>query len=133
MKKDQQLLKVAFVIFGVVALLYGILFLLIPQSLVSIPGREPVPSGWLRWSGGILVALGIGAFLALKNLSGQETFALTISLVTLLSGLALLFSLIFERVTTVWFTITPVIINLAVSVLFWIFLKKPSENKEEKK
>ncbi len=133
MKKDQQLLKVAFVIFGVVALLYGILFLLVPQSLVSISGSEPVPSGWLRWPGGILVALGIGAFLALKNLSGQETFAITISLVTLLSGLALLFSLIFERVTTVWFTITPVIINLAVSVLFWICLKKPSENKEEKK
>src|SRR6056297_2124698 len=107
MKKDQQLLKVAFVIFGVVALLYGILFLLVPQSLVSISGSEPVPSGWLRWPGGILVALGIGAFLALKNLSGQETFAITISLVTLLSGLALLFSLIFERVTTVWFTITP--------------------------
>ena len=120
MTKNLQLLKITFVIFGVVALVYGVLFLLFPDVMVNASGSEPVPPGWLRWSGGILIALGIGSLSALKNPSKQETFVLALALATLLCGLALLYALLFESATEAWFTIIPVVINLVVSILFWI-------------
>ena len=131
MTKNLQLLKITLVVYGVVGIIYGVLFLIVPQLLVNASGSEPVPSGWLRWSGGILVALGVGSFLALKNLTNQETLVLTFALVTLLCGLALLYSLIFENVTNAWFTIIPVVLNLLISVFFWLSWKKLTTKQEE--
>jgi hypothetical protein len=51
-------LKVVIMIFAVVALVYGLFFFLVPDFLVNMSGGEPVFHGWLRWAGGICVALG---------------------------------------------------------------------------
>lgn len=47
MTKNLQLLKITLIVYGVVALIYGVLFLIVPQLLVNASGSEPVPSGWL--------------------------------------------------------------------------------------
>ena len=54
-------LKVVLVIYAIVSLVYGFGFLFTPGMLVSMAGGEPVDFAWLRWPGGVLIALGIGA------------------------------------------------------------------------
>lgn len=130
MTKNLSSSKIALVIFGVVALIYGVLFLFVPDVLVNASGGDPVPSGWLRWPGGILVALGMGSLLISGNPAKQEIFVFTLALGSLLCGLALLYALFFERVTEAWFSATPAIINLIVSALLWVGWKNIKSNKE---
>jgi len=113
-------LKVVLVIFAIVVLVYGLGFLLIPGVLVKISGGTPVDLGWLRWPGGILIALGIGALLVRRDPAKQGIFVITISLGTLLSGLALLYSwIVHEYSGATFFIALPTIIVLVVSALLW--------------
>jgi len=108
------------VIFAIVSLVYGLCYLLIPGVLVKISGGDPVDLGWLRWLGGLLIALGIGALLVRRDPTKQGVFVTTISLGTLLSGLALLYSWIMHEYSgATWFIALPAIIVLAVSALLW--------------
>ena len=118
--KNTKLLSVALIIYIVIVLVYGVLYLLAPQILVEAQGGEPVASGWLRWSGGVLIALGVGAIMVYRNPLKQDAFVVAIALGTLLAGLALLYSLFFEMTGDAWFTALPVIILLANSVLLWL-------------
>ncbi len=59
-------LKVVLVIYAIVSLVYGLGFLFTPGMLVSMAGGEPVDFAWLRWPGGVLIALGIGALLVFR-------------------------------------------------------------------
>ena len=118
--KNTKLLSVALIIYIVIVLVYGVLYLLVPQVLVEAQGGEPVASGWLRWSGGVLIALGVGAIMVYRNPLKQDAFVVAIALGTLLAGLALLYSLFFEMTGDAWFTALPVIILLANSVLLWL-------------
>ncbi|NQU84860.1 MAG: DUF4345 family protein [Mariniphaga sp.] len=124
--KNSLLLKITLIIFAVVALVYGLIYVFVPQVLVEASGSEPVPSGWLRWSGAILVALGIGAIMVLRNPSKQGIFVTTLAIGALFCGLALLYSVLFEMtgIGNIEQTLVPAIINLILSVLFWISLKK---------
>jgi heme/copper-type cytochrome/quinol oxidase subunit 2 len=117
--KQTKLLNVALIIYIIVVLVYGVLFLLTPQLMVKAAGDEQVASSWLRWPGGVLIALGVGAIMVYRNPLKQYAFVLTITLGSLLSGLSLLFTLLFETVTEVWFTLLPVIILLILAVLLW--------------
>ena len=113
-------LKVVLVIYAIVVLVYGLCFFFIPGVLVKISGAGPVDSGWLRWPGGILIAFGIGALLVRRNPAKQGIFVLTISLGTLLSGLALLYSWIVHEYTSgTWFIALATIVVLVVSALLW--------------
>lgn len=127
--KGSQLLRITLVIFIVIALLYGFVYLVIPQVEVKASGSDPVPSGWLRWSGGILIALGIGAVMVLRNPAGQGIFITTMALGTLLCGLALLYTVLFEftGAGNIMHTLIPAIVNLILSALFWISLKQAKE------
>lgn len=118
--KKTNLLNVALIIYIVVVIVYGVLFLLAPQLLVKASGSEQVASSWLRWPGGVLIALGVGAFMVYRNPLKQYVFILTIALGTLLSGLALLYALLFEMIGDTWFTALPVIILLILTALLWI-------------
>ena len=113
-------LKVVIMIFAVVALVYGLFFFLVPDFLVNMSGGEPVFHGWLRWAGGICVALGIGSLMVMKKPKNQGIFVTTIALGSLLAGLAMVFAWIYlEEGANVWFTALPAILLLVISGLFW--------------
>jgi hypothetical protein len=117
---DAKFLKVALIIYAVVCIVYGIGYLFAPNYLVGLSGGEPVFHGWLRWSGGILIALGIGAILVYLKPKNQGIFVTTIAMGCSLAGLALLWAWItVEEGANVWFTAMPAIIVLALAILFW--------------
>lgn len=118
--KNPLLLKIVLVIFAVVVLIYGLCYFFIPAQLVKLSGGEPVFHGWLRWSGGVLIALGVGAIIVMLKPERQDPFVLTIALGSLLSGLALVYAWITaEEGTAIWFTALPAILTLLLSALLW--------------
>jgi hypothetical protein len=126
--KNVGLLKTVLIIFAVVCLIYGLGYLFIPDSLVKLSGGQPVFQGWLRWSGGVLAALGIGAILAFLDLQKQGVFVTTVALGCTLSGLALVWTWINpEEGRKIWFTALPAIIVLALAILFWWSRAKSKE------
>ena len=119
-KSNLGILKIALLIYAVVCLIYGLGFLIVPGSLVELSGGEPVFHGWLRWPGGVIIALGIGAMLAYLKPKGQGIFVTTIAIGALLAGLAMLWAwLNIEEGANVWFTALPTIVLLALSGLLW--------------
>ena len=119
-KSNSGILKIALLIYAVVCLIYGLGFFIVPDSLVELSGGDPVFHGWLRWSGGVIIALGIGAILIYLKPKGQGIFVTTIALGSLLAGLAMLWAWInIEEGANVWFTALPTIVLLALSGLLW--------------
>ncbi len=115
-----KMLRVVLLISTIVSLVYGLGFFLIPGILVTISKGNPVDFGWLRWPGGILISLGIGALLASRNVAKQGVFVTTISLGYLFAGLGLLYSwLLNEHSGATWFIALPTIVVLVVSALLW--------------
>jgi len=113
-------LRVVLVIFAIVSLVYGLCYFLIPGVLLKMSGGNPVDLGWLRWGGGILISLGIGALLVRRDPAKQGVFVLTISLGTLLTGLGLLYSwIVHEYSAATWFIALPTVVVLVVSALLW--------------
>lgn len=113
-------LKIVLIIYAIVCIVYGVGYLLVPDFLVDLSGGDPVFHGWLRWSGGVLIALGVGGILTFLKPEHQGIFVTTIALGCSLAGLALLWSWInIEEGANVWFTATPAIIVLALAVLLW--------------
>lgn len=118
--KNEGLLKTALIIYVIVVMVYGILYFLVPDYLVKLSGATPVFHGWLRWSGGVLIALGIGAVLVYNNPKNQGIFVTTIALGCLLTGLALVWTWINpEEGAHLWFTAVPAIVTLVLSALLW--------------
>ena len=113
-------LKVVIMIFAVVALVYGLFFFLVPDFLVNMSGGEPVFHGWLRWAGGLCIAVGIGSLMVMRKPKNQGIFVTTIALGTLLTGLGLLYAWInLEEGANVMFTAMPTILLLLISGLLW--------------
>ena len=118
--KNVEFLKVVLLIYAIVSLIYGIGYLFVPDSLVNLSGGQPVFHGWLRWSGGVLIALGIGAILVYMNPLSQGIFVTTTALGCLLCGLGLLWALINrEEGAKLWFIALPAIIVFALAILLW--------------
>ena len=119
-KSTSGILKIVLLIYAVVCLIYGLGYLIVPDSLVELSGGAPVFHGWLRWSGGVIIALGIGAILTYLNPKGQGIFVTTIAIGTLLAGLAMLWTWVnIEEGSNVWFTALPTIVLFALSGLLW--------------
>ena len=127
--KKLQLLKITLIIFAVITLVYGFSYLFFPQMHVELEGSGPVRSGWLRWSGGVLFTLGIGAIMVYRNPAKQGIFITVIALATLIVGLATLHSGFIEDegLGKLGYTLAPAIINLILSALLWISLRKAKE------
>lgn len=132
--KNLQLLKVALILYAVVTLVYGLVYLFIPEIYVKITGGDPIPSAWIRWSGGILIALGIGAIMVFRKPGKQGIFIKMSAIGTLIVGLTNLYSLFFESVGNTWSALAPAIVILILSALLWISLKQAKAilwNKED--
>jgi hypothetical protein len=112
-------LKYVLMLYIVANLFYGVFFLFLPGVLVSMSGvPEPVNLGWIRWAGGPLIALGIGAIQVYRNPSKQGIFVTIAAISGLLIGLGLLYSKIFDHSTAyTWFHMTPCVIYLVLFVL----------------
>ena|SRR4030042_5576541 len=114
------LLKVALVVLAVVSIIYGIFFWIFPGTMVTLSGGNPVELGWLRWSGGVLIALGIGALMVFRKPEKQGIFVFTMALSTLLNGLGLLCSWIMKEYSgSTMFIAVPTILVLVISCLLW--------------
>lgn len=120
--KNLALLKFAFGYFAVLALVYGIGLVFFTEKLIEMSGTPAFEPNWVRWAGGMLAGLGIGAFLALRNPGNQESLSFTFALVALFIGLALLYQLLFDwnPDNNIPFTAVPCALNLSGSVLLWV-------------
>jgi len=118
---DVKVLKFALMIAAIVSLVYGLGYLLVPGTLVKLSGGNPVEFGWLRWSGGVIIALAIGALMVYSKPEKQNIFVTSLALALLLSGLGLLYSWIMQEYTgATWFVAIPTFLLLILSALvFW--------------
>ena len=118
---DVKVLKVTLIILAVISFVYGFCFLFVPGILVKLSGGNPVELGWLRWPGGVILALGIGALMVSSKPEKQGIFVITMALSTLFAGLGMLYSWIMKEGSgAIWFTALPTCILLVLSVLlFW--------------
>lgn len=113
-------LKIVILIYAVVALVYGLCFFFVPDFLVNMSGGEPVFHGWLRWAGGLCIAIGIGSLMVMQKPKNQGIFVTTIALGSLMTGLGLLYAWInLEEGANVMFTAMPTILMLVISGLLW--------------
>jgi hypothetical protein len=123
-KTSQTILYVA----AVVDLIYGLLFLLIPQWLLNFSQDSGVPAhlGWVRWSGGLLIGVGVAAGLAAANPERQKPLVVGLAVATALIALSLLYCLIFGGYDgTRWFIWLPILINAALAgALGWVSTKQ---------
>ena len=105
---------------------YGVIYLFFPEVEVKATGAEPIPVGWIRWIGGILIPLGIAAFMIYRNPSKQGIFISMVAIGSLLVGLTLFYTVFFENegIGNIWNTIIPAIVHIILSILFWISLMK---------
>ena len=119
-KDSTALLKVVLVIYAVVSLIYGIGFLIVPGVWVRMSESAPVDNGWLRWSGGIIIAFGIGALMVYRKPEKQGPFVFSLALAALLSGMGMLISLILREYSgTTMFLVIPTVLLLVISGLLW--------------
>jgi len=115
-----KVLKFALIILAVISLVYGLGFLLVPGILVNLSKGNPVEFAWLRWPGGVIIALGIGSLMVSSKPEKQGIFVTTMALSTLFSGLGMLYSWIMKEGSgAIWFTALPTCILLALSGLLW--------------
>ena len=118
---DVKVLKFSLMIAAIVSLVYGLGYFLIPSALVKLSGGNLVEAGWLRWSGGVIIALAIGTLLVYDKPEKQKIFVTSIALAHLLSGLGLLYSWIMQEYSgATWFIAIPTCLILILSaLLFW--------------
>ena len=115
-----KVLKVALIILAVIAFVYGFGFLFVPGILVKLSGGNPVEFSWLRWSGGVIIGLGIGALMVSSKPEKQGIFVTSMALATLFAGLGMLYSWIMQEGSgAIWFTALPTCLLLVLSCLLW--------------
>jgi len=115
-----KMLKVILIIVAIIALIYGLGFAIFPGVWLNLSGGSPVEFGWLRWPGGILIALGIGIIMVFRKPEKQGIFVVTIALSTLFSGLGMLYSWIMKEYNgSEMFIGIPTCLNLVLSGLLW--------------
>ena len=120
--RNLTLLKFALGYFAILTIVYGIGLVFFTEKLIEMSGTAPFEPNWIRWAGGFLAGMGIGASLALRNPGNQDGFVVAIGLGTLFIGLALLYQLLFDwnPEHVVSFTAVPCALNLIGSALLWM-------------
>jgi len=81
----------------VIDLVYGVMFILAPTFYFELAGGDPFDPGVLRWSGGVLIAFGVGAIWVLQAPAHQRIFVNTLLLSYLLAALAHTFGFFMDQ------------------------------------
>ena len=88
MADSPMMLKAGLILTIVIDLVYGAMFIIAPTFYFELAGSNAFDPGILRWSGGVLIALGIGAIRVLQAPAHQRIFVDTLLLAYFLSALA---------------------------------------------
>jgi hypothetical protein len=120
MKSSSTILYIA----AIVDIIYGLLFLFVPEWMFSLsqdPGA-PGSAGWVRWSGGLLIGVSVMGFLAAAKVETQRPFVVGLMVATVLIALSLLYSLFVGGYAGAqWFLWLPIVINACLAVaLAWV-------------
>jgi hypothetical protein len=128
-EKKNQLLKITLVLYAIITLVYGVTYLFFPEFQIEITGGEPILAGWIRWFGGVLLALGIGSIMIFRNPAKQGIFATSLCIGSLLVALALFYEVIFiwDDSFNLLSTLIPAIILAIISILFLLSLRQSKE------
>ena len=117
---DVKVLKFTLIIFAVIAFVYGFGLLFVPGILTSLTEGTPVEFSWLRWSGGVIIGLGIGCLMVSSKPEKQGIFVTSMALATLFAGLGMLYAWIMQEYSgATWFIALPTCLLLVLSGLFW--------------
>jgi len=120
-RENTGILKLALMVYAVIVFLYGAGYLFIPDVIVEMSGGAPVFDGWLRWSGAVLVALGVGALLTYKNPRGQGIFVTVLTVGCLLCSICMFWAIVSPGQTGhKWFPAAPGVILLMLTILFLV-------------
>jgi hypothetical protein len=88
----ERALKLVLAVGGILSLIYGVAFLVVPGLPVWLGGASVGDVSWLRWPGGWLIAFAIANLQVIRAPAGQKPYITMHAIATLLAGVALLFS-----------------------------------------
>ncbi len=119
-EKVPGLLTIGLILAIIIQGIYGLLLFIIPLQFAAWGQGNPVDAGWLRWPGGVLIGLAVGAILTLRSPAKQGIYVLSLTIAVFLAGLALLFSWITgEYSGQTWFVALPAIVVLVEAVILF--------------
>lgn len=128
-EKKNQLLKISLVLYAIISLGYGVIYLFFPEFQIEMAGGEPIIAGWIRWFGGVLIALGLGSIMIYRNPAKQGIFVTSLCIGSFLVGLTNFYELIFQWDGTynLLNTLIPAIVLIILAILFCISLRQSKE------
>jgi hypothetical protein len=93
-KSEAKTSRLIFYAAAIVAVLYGLLFLSMPERVFQLSHDPGVPTdaGWLRWTGAFLIGIALAAWLAATQPDRQRALVVGLALSYLLVALSLLYS-----------------------------------------
>ena len=92
-------------------------------------GGEPIEPGWIRWFGGVFLALGIGSIMIFRNPEKQGILVTSFCIGSFLVSLALLYEVIFAdfEAYNLSYTLIPAIVLFVIAILFLVSLRQSKE------
>lgn len=128
-QKKDQLLKISLVLFAIMTLGYGVIYLFFPEFEIKSSGSVSFPAGWIRFIGPIYLALGIGCIMVLRKPEKQGIFVTSMCIGSFLLGLTLIYTVLFEyeEMGNPLRSLIPAILILLLSALLYLSLKKSKD------
>ena len=120
-RAGQGVLKVILNVIGIVILIYGLGYFVVPDFTVGLSEDPRVPVGeWLRWVGGLMIGLAAGAFMVARDAEKQGPFVTMLAIGETLAFLALAYGWASgEYAGVTWYIAAPTIITLIFAIALW--------------
>jgi len=121
MDRGSRLLQVALWVYLVDALAFGAVIFFAPAFTVETLGDAPgFDYWWVRWAGGLLLALALGAALMIRKPRGQGTMVIVFATALFLVGVGLFWSWLAGQYDgAAWFLALTLVATFPVSALLW--------------
>ena len=128
-EKKNQLLKISLVLSAIILLGYGVEYLFFPGVQIKNTGGEPIQWFWINWFGAVMIPLGVGCILVIRNPAKQGIFVTTICIAGTVTTLALFHQVIFfwDDSYNMLNTLIPAIVLAIMSLLLWLGLRQSKD------
>ena len=128
-EKKNQLLKISLVLSAIILLVYGVVYLFFPEFQIKMTGGEQIPWFWINWFGGLMLAIGVGCILVIRNPVKQGIFVTTMCIAGIVTALALYHQVIFswDNSYNMLNTLIPAIILTINAILLLLSLRQSKE------